>query len=67
MDLRPHTGIQLPNSTLYGRLSLMETIELELSNEELLQLALEAHKQDITLNQLIHNLLVKFIEQHEAN
>ena len=43
----------------------METIELELSNEELLQLALEAHKQDITLNQLIHNLLVKFIEQHE--
>jgi predicted HicB family RNase H-like nuclease len=45
----------------------METIELELSNDELLQLALEAHKQDITLNQLIHNLLVKFIEQHEAS
>jgi len=45
----------------------METIELELSNDELLLLAMQAHKQDITLNQHIQNILQRFVDEHEEN
>jgi hypothetical protein len=45
----------------------METIELELSNDELLQLAMQAHKQEITLNQHIQNILQRFVDEHEEN
>ena len=65
MDLRPHTSIQLPNPTLYGRLSLMETVELELTDQELFRLMRLAHEQDITLNQLINNVLQNVVNQHE--
>jgi hypothetical protein len=43
----------------------METIELELTDEEMLQLALQAHKQDITLNQHINNILRQVVEMYE--
>ena len=45
----------------------METIELELSNDELLQLAMQAHKQDITLNQHIQNILQRFVDEQQEN
>jgi hypothetical protein len=45
----------------------METIELELDNDELLLLAMQAHKQDITLNQHIQNILQRFVDEHEEN
>ena len=44
-----------------------ETIELELSNEELLLLAMQAHERDITLNQHINNILRQVIELNEVN
>jgi hypothetical protein len=45
----------------------METIELELSNDEFLVLAIQAHKQDITLNEHIQNILQRFVTEHEEN
>jgi hypothetical protein len=45
----------------------METVELELSNDELLQLAMQAHKQDITLNEHIQNILQRFVDEYEDN
>lgn len=42
-----------------------ETIELELNDDELLLLALQAHELDITLNQHINNILRQVIELHE--
>jgi hypothetical protein len=45
----------------------METVELEFDNDELLQLAIQAHKQDITLNQHIQNILQRFVDEHEKN
>ena len=38
----------------------MEEITLELSDKDLLQLALLAHEEDITLNQYIVNALTKY-------
>ena len=65
MDPRLHTSIQLPNPTLYGRLLLMETIELDLDDDELFRLMRLAHEQDITLNQLINNVLQSVVDMHE--
>jgi len=44
----------------------METINLELSDQELFELMKLAHEQDITLNQLIHNALQMLIDQYET-
>jgi len=41
----------------------MESIELELPNEVILEMALEAHKLDITLNEYMVNLIKKLIEE----
>ena len=38
-------------------------VEVDLDDEVLLRLALEAHRKDITLNQLIIESLKSFIEQ----
>lgn len=38
-------------------------VEVDLDDEVLLRLALEAHRRDITLNQLINESLKSFIEQ----
>jgi len=43
----------------------METVELELTDQELFRLMRLAHEQDITLNQLISNVLQSVIDQHE--
>ena len=42
-----------------------ETIELRLEKDELYQLMLLAHEQDITLNQFVENILRQFIEEHK--
>jgi hypothetical protein len=42
-----------------------ETIELDLEREELFQLMLIAHEQDITLNQLVENILRSYIAEHK--
>lgn len=40
-------------------------IDVELSDEEFLRLAKEAHKKDITFNQLVEIKLQKVIENYE--
>jgi hypothetical protein len=43
----------------------METIELDLDDDELFRLMRLAHEQDITLNQLINNVLQSVVDMHE--
>jgi hypothetical protein len=43
----------------------METIELDLSEDEMFRLMQLAHEQDITLNQLISNILQQVVDMHE--
>jgi hypothetical protein len=43
----------------------METIELDLSEDEMFRLMRLAHEQDITLNQLISNILQQVIDMQE--
>lgn len=45
----------------------METVELELDDNELFQLMKIAHDQDITLNQLINNILQSVVDMHEED
>ena len=45
-------------------MSERETIEVEIEEELLYQLMLLAHKQDITLNQLIENILREYLDQN---
>jgi predicted HicB family RNase H-like nuclease len=40
-----------------------ETVEVNLDREDLFQLMLYAHEQDITLNQLVENILRSYIEE----
>lgn len=44
----------------------MEEIEVDLEEETLFQLLLEAHRRDITLNKLVEEILLKEIERHES-
>lgn len=44
-------------------MSKRETIEIEIEEEQLFQLMLRAHEKDITLNQLIENILREYIDQ----
>jgi len=41
-----------------------DSIEIDLPDDIVLKLALEAHKKDITLNQHINNILKEFIENY---
>ena len=43
----------------------METIEINLEHDVLFNLMLMAHERDITLNQLINQILKDFIEKVE--
>jgi predicted HicB family RNase H-like nuclease len=45
-------------------MSKRETVEIEIEEELLYQLMLMAHKQDITLNQLVENILREFIDRN---
>ena len=42
-----------------------ETVELRLDREELYLLMLTAHERDITLNQLVEEILRQYIEEHK--
>jgi hypothetical protein len=44
-----------------------ETIEIKLPKKLLYKLMLMAHEQDITLNQLIENILVKTIDEYKED
>lgn len=41
-------------------------VELDLDDTTLLQIAKEAHKRDITLNQMIQHVLQTFIDNHDS-
>ena len=41
-----------------------ETVELRLDREELYLLMLAAHERDITLNQLVEEILQQYIKEH---
>ncbi len=40
---------------------------IDISNSDLLQLCVLAHKQDITLNQLINNIMTDYVEKFTKN
>jgi hypothetical protein len=42
-------------------------VELELNDHEIYQLAMEAHKRDITLNKMIESILQEVIDKHKVN
>jgi len=42
-------------------------MEVDLDNDILLQLALGAHKQDITMNKYIEQILQELIDKHNVN
>jgi len=42
----------------------MEEIEIDLPNEALFSLMFEAHKRDITLNQLVNLFLREYVEKN---
>ena len=42
-------------------------IELDLDEHEIYQLAMEAHKRDITLNNMIEIILQDAIDRHKVN
>lgn len=44
----------------------MEEVELTISDENLLFLAIEAHKRDITLNEYINEILKKYANELDA-
>ena len=43
------------------------TIKIDLEQDVLYQLMLQAHEQDITLNQLVERILREFIDEHDKN
>jgi len=45
-------------------MSKRETVEIEIEQELLFQLMLLAHEQDITLNQLVENILREFVDRN---
>jgi predicted HicB family RNase H-like nuclease len=45
-------------------MSKRETVEIEIEEELLFQLMLLAHEKDITLNQLVENILREFIDRN---
>lgn len=40
------------------------TVEIELDREEWYQLMIMAHEQDITLNQMVEQILRKVVQEH---
>ena len=42
-------------------------VPIDLDNDTILQLSMEAHKRDITLNQMVEEVLRNVIVQHELN
>lgn len=42
-------------------------VEINLEDHEILQLAMEAHKRDITLNNMIEIILQETIDRHRVN
>ena len=42
-------------------------VDLDLDREEIYQLMCMAHERDITLNQLVEELLQQFIDKHKAD
>lgn len=61
-----------PNKLLKNKIEKLElennkqTVELELPDDLILKLALEAHEKDITLNQHIINILKDFIQTRDG-
>ena len=51
---------------LEGRDSPREDVEIDLSDEQFLMLAQEAHRQDITFNQLVEQILRKRMEDEKS-
>jgi predicted HicB family RNase H-like nuclease len=43
------------------------TIRIDLEQDVLYQLMLQAHEQDITLNQLVERILREYIDEHEKS
>ena len=48
-----------------SKLNKKEIIELQLEQEDLYQLMLVAHERDITLNQLVEDILQQYIKEHK--
>lgn len=53
----------MKKDSLGDQMCATEEIELTISDENLLFLALEAHKKDITLNEYINQILKKYVDE----
>ena len=53
----------MTESTLDGR----ATVEIDLDREEWYQLMMMAHERDITLNQMVEQILRQAIENHDES
>ncbi len=42
-------------------------VELDVDEHEIYQLAMEAHKRDITLNKMIEMILQEVVDKHKVN
>ena len=42
-------------------------VELDLNEHEIYQLAMEAHKRDITLNKMIESILQEVVDKYKVN
>ena len=42
-------------------------VEINLEDHEILALAMQAHKRDITLNKMIESILQEVIDKHKVN
>jgi len=65
-------GIRKPSSLYPGdnersviEKAKMENVELDLNKDELHQLMLMAHENDITLNQMVERILIDLINRHK--
>lgn len=53
----------MTESKLDGR----ATVEIDLDREEWYQLMMMAHERDITLNQMVEQILLEFIKKHDES
>jgi predicted HicB family RNase H-like nuclease len=43
------------------------SVDIDIDDDVILQLALEAHKRDITLNKMVEIILQEVIDRHKVN
>lgn len=58
--------VHMPHKEKPARKKPTVSVEIELNDTQILHLAMEAHRRDITLNALINIILREYIESREV-